>query len=75
MCLNQTEVEIHVELGKGKIRVGDLVGLKVGDIFYLDNEISDPLKVYIGGILKYLGRPGIYGAYKAVQIEEMVKIQ
>lgn len=73
--LEQTEIEITVELGKGKIRVRDLFGWKVGDIFYLDNEISDPLTIYAGDVPKYLGRAGVCGANKAVQIEEMIKIQ
>ncbi len=73
--LEQTEIEITAELGKGKIRVRDLFGWKVGDIFYLDNEISDPLTIYVGGVPKYLGRAGVCGANKAVQIEEMIKIQ
>lgn len=74
-CLKQIEVEVSVELGKGKIKIGDLLRWKVGDILYLNNEISDPLQVYLEGIPKYLGRPGICGVNKAVQIEEMVKIQ
>ena len=72
--LEQAEVEIKVELGKAEITVKDLFEWKVGDVFYLDKEISDPLNVYVQGIPKYLGRAGVCRGNKAIQIEEMIKI-
>lgn len=73
--LEQTEVEIKVELGKAKVCLKDLFQWKEGDVFYLDREITDPLNVYVQGVPKYLGRAGLCGANKAVQIEDMIKIQ
>lgn len=73
--LEQTEVEIKVELGKAKVYVKDLFQWKAGDVFYLEQEVTDPLNVYVQGVPKYLGRAGLCGANKAVQIEDMIKIQ
>lgn len=70
--LEQTEVEIKVELGKAKVYVKELFQWKPGDVFYLNHEVTDPLMVYVQGVPKYLGRAGLCGANKAVQIEEMI---
>lgn len=73
--LEQAEVNINVELGRSKIKVKNLIDWKVGDILYLEKELSEPLKVYVEGTPKFLGKPGIYRGNRAIQIEETIKIQ
>ena len=67
------EFEIAVELGKRQISVRDLLSLKVGDTLSLEKESSEPLVAKVQGVPKFLGRAGIYGANKAIQIENRIK--
>jgi flagellar motor switch protein FliM len=73
--LEQTEVEVKVELGKANVFIKDLLQWKVGDVFYLDKEVTDSLNVYVQGILKFFGRAGVCGSNKAIQIDERIKIR
>jgi flagellar motor switch protein FliM len=40
----------------------------VGDVVKLDTEVKDPTVVYVGSRPKFLGRPGLAGRRRAVQI-------
>ena len=70
--LKSTEVEVKVELGRSRITVQDLFGLKVGDVLPLGKDVSEPLVVQVQGVPKFSARPGVYGSNKAIQIEEKV---
>lgn len=72
--LKNTEVEIRVEMGKHQIMVQDLLQLKVGDILPLKKDVAEPLVVEVQGIPKFLGRAGVCGENKAIQIEREIKI-
>jgi flagellar motor switch protein FliM len=71
--LQTAEVEVKVELGKRQIKVQDLLQLKEGDIFPLEKEVLEPLVVQVEGVPKFLGRVGVSGGNKAIQIEEKIK--
>jgi flagellar motor switch protein FliM len=53
--------------------VQDLLQLKAGDVLLLEKEVSEPLVVQVQGIPKFLGRAGVCGSNKAIQIEEKIK--
>lgn len=67
--LKGSEVELKVELGRSQIMIQDLLQLKVGDVLPLGKEVAETLVVKVGGIAKFLGKAGVYGANKAIQIE------
>jgi len=71
--LMQTEVEAVAELGKTSINPGDLLKLKVGDTIMLGNDVSDPLKVKVEGLNKYLGFPGVSRGMKAIQVTKVIE--
>ncbi len=70
--LKTSEVEVKVELGKRHLMVQDLLRLKVGDVLNLEKEVAEPLTVQIQGVPKFLGKPGICGGNRAIQIEEKI---
>jgi flagellar motor switch protein FliM len=72
--LKNTEVEIKVEMGKQQILVQDLLQLKVGDILPLGRDVTEPLVVEVQGVPKFLGRAGVCGENKAIQIEGKIEI-
>jgi len=72
--LINTEIEVKVEMGKHQIMVQDLLQLKVGDILALGKDVTEPLVVEVQGIPKFLGKAGVCGENKAIQIEEKIEI-
>ena len=67
------KVEITVELGKRQITFRDLLNLKIGDTIMLDKGVSEPLLTKVQGVPKFLGKAGVYGSNRAVQIEAKYK--
>jgi flagellar motor switch protein FliM len=70
--LQDSEVEVKVELGRRQIMVQDLLKWKEGDVFLLEKEASQPLMVKVQGVPKFYGRAGVSGGNKAIQIEEKI---
>ncbi len=71
--LQNAEVEVVVEFGKGHITTQNLLKLKVGDIFQLEKEVSEFLLAKVQGVPKFLGKAGLYGSNKAFQIEGKIR--
>lgn len=70
-CLMTSNVDVAVELGTTQISGKDLVNLQKGDVVRLDQFASDALNVYVEGIAKYQGYPGVYKGNQAVQISRL----
>lgn len=66
--LEQTRVPVVVHLGTTKLRFRELAGLKSGDVIPLDSPIEGDLIVQVGGIPKFLARPGQRGQRLAISI-------
>ena len=66
--LSKTKVPVHVEVARGALPLTEVAGLRVGDVVRLDTEKDDEAVVFIGQRAKYLGRPGLQGKKRAVQI-------
>jgi flagellar motor switch protein FliM len=66
--LTEVPVEVVVELGKARVKGGELLNLNVGDVIQLDTYSKDKLKVRVGGITKFAGYPGFYKGSQALQI-------
>jgi flagellar motor switch protein FliM len=65
--------ELTVELGKTKLTMRELLELRANDVIFLDRLPHDPVKVRVGGVTKYMARPGISGNKKAVQILQAIE--
>jgi flagellar motor switch protein FliM len=61
-----------VKLGETDMTIGDLVGLQVGDILPLGQEVSGELSIEIEGVKKLSCLAGEYKGNKAVQITKRV---
>ena len=70
--LMESKVDMMVELGRVSILGKDIANLKTGDVIQLDHYASDPLEIYVEGIPKYRGYPGIFKGNKAVQISQIL---
>jgi flagellar motor switch protein FliM len=66
--LQQAAITLNVELGKIDISVGDLVGLRPGNVFEMDRP--DVLVVEANGVPLFRGRWGRHGRKIGVLVEE-----
>jgi flagellar motor switch protein FliM len=70
--LMRSYVNMMVELGRVSILGRDIANLKIGDVIQLDHYASDPLDIYVEGVPKFKGYPGIYKGNQAMQISEII---
>lgn len=66
--VEQAPITLHVKLGKIDISVGDLVGLRPGNVFEMDRPES--LVVEAAGVPLFRGRWGRHGRKIGVMVEE-----
>ncbi|WP_291580728.1 flagellar motor switch protein FliM [Clostridium sp. UBA6640] len=66
--LKVVDVGLKAVLGKAEITVSDFLELNVGDVITLNSNIEEPIGVYVEEQLTYIGKPGLYGKNRAVQI-------
>lgn len=71
--LRPVRVPLSVELGRRRLRIGDLLRLKVGDVLVLERGVGEPLNVFVHRRLKFRARPGRLGRFLAVEILERVE--
>ena len=60
---------VTVELGRAQLSANQVSCLKVGDVVHLGQEETGPLRVTVGGVPRFSGRPGLISKRLAVVIE------
>jgi len=71
--IQSTVLPIKVVLGSSDIAVRDFLGLQIGDVIPLNTAANDDLKIYVGNLLKFYGKPGIKNNKVAVKITRVEK--
>lgn len=66
-------LSIDVVVGKTKILIKDLLGLKSGSIVSLDSNISDPVSIYVNGKLIAKGELVVVGENFGVRVLEIIE--
>ncbi len=64
--------DVSAVLLRSRIRVRDFLSLKLGDIVPSEKKIDLPIEVMVNRRRKYLGRPGLSGKKRAVQVMEVL---
>jgi flagellar motor switch protein FliM len=70
--LSFAKIPVQVLLGGTAVRVGDLMGLAVGDVIRLDRFATDPLLTCVNGKPKFYCRAGKLRDNLAVSVTEIV---
>lgn len=65
-------VDLVVQLGTTTVTAADVLELGVGDILTLDQRREELLPVFVSGIRKYMGSPGIHRGNKSLLIKRKV---
>ncbi len=68
--LPSIEIEVAVELGHTDFSIRELVELRQNDVVLLSQAARDPSIVSIGGVRKFLGKPGVVANKRAVLIQQ-----
>ena len=71
--LKETNVEVFVELGKTVMSGKEFINLDKGDVVKIDSDVDDEMIVYVEGVPKYKGRPGVVRGNKAVQLSDILQ--
>lgn len=67
-----SKVELAANLGKIQINTGEVINLKKGDVIPLDRYVTDPLDIFVEGIMKFRGNPVTYKGNQAIQISHVI---
>lgn len=70
--LSDVSVPMTARLGHGRITVGELLDLEVGDVIQLDTSTEAPVDLLVKGRRKFRGRAGRSGRHLAVQVTEVL---
>jgi flagellar motor switch protein FliM len=70
--LMSSGLELVAQLGRTHLLTREVRDLKIGDIILLDQYASDPIDVYVEGMRKFKGFPGICRGNKALQIRNLI---
>lgn len=71
--LQQVEVELLVELGKGQMTGRELLQINVGDTVVLDQNVDEPLLVKVQGISKYRAFAGTSKGIHVAKIHHAIE--
>ncbi|MFW2331436.1 MAG: flagellar motor switch protein FliM [Nitrospinota bacterium] len=66
--LSETEVEVVAMLGETNISGDELINLKKGDVIGLNKDVDDDLTLYVEGIPKFKGKPGLVKSNRAIKV-------
>ncbi len=66
-------VTVEPILGQTKLQLSDVARLQVGDVVPLDTNHEDPVPVLVGGITRFLAKPGRRGEQSSVQVMSIVR--
>ncbi len=59
---------VKTVLGEATVTVRDLTEMKIGDVLMLNARVHEDIEIYVENELKFYGRPGNLGKYRAVEI-------
>lgn len=71
--LRSSKIDMTARLGSADVYAGEVLNLKKGDVIPLDQYATEPVNIYVEGVLKFQGKPVIYKGNQAVQISNIIK--
>lgn len=72
--LQEVPLRLWVALGCARVTMADLMALEVGDILVLDQDVAQPLRVYVEDQPCFRAFPGLRGRSLAIRIADSVDV-
>jgi flagellar motor switch protein FliM len=66
--IQETKMEMVVELGIAQMTAERLLRLTVGDVIQLEQDVTQELVAKVEGLPKFKGRPGVVRGNQAIKI-------
>lgn len=70
--LNQSTVNVKINLGTTSMTLRDFLSLKEGDLIPLTQEVDKPLNVQVQNVVKFKGLQGAYKGHKAIKLTDLI---
>ena len=70
--LDRVFAPVRILLGRTEISLGEVLNLRAGDVLRLDTPITQDSIVFVGSRPKFLGRLGLSGKRRAIQLTENI---
>jgi flagellar motor switch protein FliM len=67
-----SKVDLTARLGSAEIHAGEVISLKKGDVIPLDQFVTDPIDLYVEGVMKFRGHPVIYKGNQAIRVSHII---
>ncbi|MBN1588947.1 MAG: flagellar motor switch protein FliM [Pirellulales bacterium] len=71
-AIEDSLVELRVDLARVEITAGELIDLGVGDVITTEQRVDEPLKIDVDGRIELHARLGTFEGKKAIQIEKPI---
>lgn len=72
-AIRNATLRVEPVLGRARLSLNDVANLQVGDVVTLNSREEDPIPVMVGGIPRFLAKPGRRGEQSSVQIVSIVR--
>ncbi len=72
-ALNSANVDVSVELGSVELPFGSVIAMSEGDTLLLDSRPEHMLPLLVGGLPRFLCRPGMVGNQVGVRVLEVIE--
>lgn len=66
-------IECTIELGKTQISTDDFLELKPGDLLRLDSSMKDEIRMLVGKVAKFEGKPAMNGKRVCFSVSKMIE--
>jgi flagellar motor switch protein FliM len=67
-----SKIDLTARLGSTEINASEVINLKKGDVIPLAQFVTDPINIFLEGVMKFRGRPVIYKGNQAVQVSHVI---
>lgn len=71
--VRRAHVSVEPVLGSTRVQLSDIWQLQPGDVITLDTNASEAIPVQVGGVTRFMGRPGKRGEQSSIQIVSVVQ--
>jgi flagellar motor switch protein FliM len=70
--VRRSKVPIEPILGHARLMLSDLARLQPGDVVPLDTSAAESIPVLVGGVTRFLAKPGRRGEHSSIQLTSIV---